>query len=91
MREITSAAFTRALSDLYGIDPWPGVPRTRSRVHCEPFSAVMIGSFGAPAPSGNRAPPNSVTRKSQRTSSHVFSVSHCAPCVPSASSSATAE
>ena len=50
----------------------------------------MIGSFGAPS-IGRRVPPNSVTRKSALTSSQAFSVSHCAPYVPSASSSATAE
>jgi hypothetical protein len=61
IRVMSSDAFTRALSALYGIEPCPGVPFTRRRVHCEPFSAVMIGSF-APLPIGNRAPPNSVTR-----------------------------
>ena len=60
-RVMISEAFTSALSDLNGIEPCPGVPFTRRRVHCAPFSAVMIGSF-APFPIGKRAPPNSVTR-----------------------------
>ena len=37
----TPAALTSALSMRNGIEPWPGVPRTRSRRHATPFSPTV--------------------------------------------------
>ena len=91
MRRTTSAAFTRALSVRSGIEPCPGVPRTRSLHQYVPFSATMTGSFGPPDDgNGMRNPPISVTTKSERTASGRSLSIHAAPYVPRASSSATA-
>jgi hypothetical protein len=62
MRRTTSAAFSSALSVRNGIEPCPGVPRTRIRHQYVPFSPTMMGSFGPDeVGSGIRNPPDSVT------------------------------
>ncbi len=55
------AAFTSALSAPYGIEPWPGVPFTRSRRHATPFSPTCTLTLSWP-PCVLTVPPFSVNR-----------------------------
>ena len=48
-RRTTSAAVTRALSEPYGIEPWPGVPWTRRRRQAMPFSATLTAMRRTPS------------------------------------------
>ena len=57
----TAAALTSALSMRNGIEPWPGVPRTRSRRQATPFSPTVTPIVGASAEPSWR-PPLSVSR-----------------------------
>ena len=57
----TAAALTSALSMRNGIEPWPGVPRTRSRRQATPFSPTVTPIAGASGLPSCR-PPLSVSR-----------------------------
>jgi hypothetical protein len=48
-RDTTLAALTSALSEPYGIDPWPGVPRSRNRRHATPFSPTVMSMLRLPS------------------------------------------
>ena len=61
------------------MDPWPGVPRTRSRRQAMPFSATLTVMWRVPSGLIVDQPPDSVRTYFAPTASQCSSIMYSAP------------
>ena len=78
-RLTTAAAVTSALSLRNGIEPWPGVPWTRSRRQATPFSPTVTLDHRVVLGAPSWRPPLSVRRLSTAMASGWWSATQRAP------------